>query len=148
MDLPRRMPDFPLPDTEWGPARGFFEAAARSELAIPRCAACQRRVWYPKPACPDCGGRELPWVPVSGRGTLFSWATVQRPLWKPFAEKVPYTTGLVALEEDPRVRLVSLLADCAPEELRPDMAVHAVFRPLAFADGERALVVPFFAPTR
>lgn len=148
MELPRRMPDFPLPDTEWAPGRGFFEAAARGELAIPRCAGCGRRVWYPKPACPDCGGSELPWEPVSGRGTLFSWAAVQRPLWKPFAGKVPYTTGLVALEEDPRVRVVGLLADCTPEELRPDMPVHAVFRPLSFAHGDRAPAVPFFAPTR
>ena len=31
--------DFPLPDTEWEGTRGFWEAAAREQLAIPRCAA-------------------------------------------------------------------------------------------------------------
>ena len=28
---------FPLPDLEWEPARGFWEAAQREELCIPRC---------------------------------------------------------------------------------------------------------------
>ena len=32
--------DFPLPDTAWEGTRGFWEAAAREQLAIPRCAAC------------------------------------------------------------------------------------------------------------
>lgn len=139
-------PHFPLPDPAWEPTRGFFAAAARGELAIPRCGGCGARVWYPRPACPACGGRDLPWEPVSGRGTLFSFAVVRRPLWRPFADRIPYATGLVALAEDPAVRLVTLLVDCAPEDLRVDMAVHAVFRPLRFPGSSRAVVVPFFAP--
>ena len=48
--------DFPLPDTEWEGTRGFWEAAAREELAIPRCAACGRYQWYPHARCRACGG--------------------------------------------------------------------------------------------
>jgi len=143
---PPRSPHFPLPDPAWEPTRGFFAAAARGELAIPRCTGCGRRIWYPRPACPACGGTDLPWETVSGRGTLFSFAVVRRPLWRPFAERVPYATGLVALAEDPAVRLVTLLVDCAPEELRVEMAVHAVFRSLRFAGAETEVVVPLFTP--
>ena len=32
-------PDFPLPDTDWPPTREFWAAAARGELAVPRCDA-------------------------------------------------------------------------------------------------------------
>lgn len=140
------MSDGPLPDTEWPPTRPFFEAAARGELAIPRCAGCGAWVWYPRDDCPRCGGVHLPWTPVSGRGTLFSWAVVRRALWKPFAEKVPYVTGLVALEEDPAVRVVTTLVDCEPGDLRVDMPVRAVFRALAFRGAPRQVVVPMFAP--
>jgi len=138
--------EVPLPDTEWPLTRPFFAAAARGELAIPRCAGCRAWVWYPREECPRCGGSELPWTRVSGRGTLFSWAVVRRALWKPFADKVPYATGLVALEEDAAVRLVTTLVDCEPEELRVDMPVRAVFRPLAFRGARRQVVVPMFAP--
>jgi len=140
------MSESPLPDTRWEPTRPFWEAAARGELAIPRCAACGRLNWYPPERCRHCGGDELPWVAVSGRGTLFSWAVVRRALWRPFAGKVPYVTGLVALEEDPAVRIVTNVVNCTPEDLSPDMPVRAVFRPLAFAGSERRVVAPLFAP--
>ena len=113
---------------------------------IPRCAACARFVWYPRERCPACGGAELPWARVSGRGSLFAWAVVRHPLWKPYADRIPYATGLVALAEDPAVRLVSLLVDCAPEALRVAMPLQAVFRPLAFPGVARRLVAPLFAP--
>lgn len=138
--------DFPLPDTDWEPTRGFWAAAARGELAIPRCASCGRYAWYPPERCPRCGGGELPWTAVRGRGTLFSWAVVERALVKAFASRVPFVTGLVALEEDPAVRLVTNLVDCRPGDLRVDMPVRAVFRPLPFPDASREVVAPLFTP--
>jgi uncharacterized OB-fold protein len=140
-------PDFPLPDTEWEGSRGFWEAAARGQLAIPRCADCARWVWYPRPRCPDCDADRLAWTPTSGRGTLFSWAVVRRALLPAFAEQVPYVPGLVALEEDPRVRVVTQLVDCTPDELRAEMPVHAVFRPLVFPNATRRVIAPMFAPS-
>ena len=110
--------DFPLPDTSWEPTRGFWEAAARGELAIPRCAACAAYNWYPREACARCGGTDMPWTAVSGRGSLFSWAVVRRALMKELREKAPYVTGLVALEEDPSVRIVTMLVDCDPDALQ------------------------------
>ena len=74
------MSAFPLPEPGFAGARPFWEAAARGELAIPRCAACRAYVWYPRERCPACGGGELPWEPVSGRGTLFSFTIVRQAL--------------------------------------------------------------------
>ncbi len=139
-------PDFPLPDTTWEPTRGFFEAAARGELALPRCAGCGSLQWYPPERCRRCGGADLPFAPVSGRGVLFSWAVVRRALFREYAEKAPYVTGLVALAEDPAVRLVTLLVDCEPGDLRIDQPMRAVFRELAFSHASRAVTVPMFAP--
>ena len=88
----------------------------------------------------------MPWTPVSGRGTLFSWAVARRALVKEFQTKTPYVAGLVALEEDPAVRLVTNVVDCAPEALRVDMPVRVVFRTLSFPETERAVVAPMFTP--
>jgi len=139
--------DFPLPDVAWEGTRGFWEAAAREQLAIPRCAACARFQWYPRERCPACGGDELPWTAVSGRGTLFSWAVVRRALVSVFAEKVPFITALVSLAEDPAVRVVTNLVDCEPEALRAELPVRVVFRPLVFPNLTRRVMAPMFTPT-
>jgi uncharacterized OB-fold protein len=136
---------FPLPDPGFAGARPFWDAAARGELVIPRCAACRAFVWYPRERCPGCAGAELPWESVSGRGTLFSFTVVRHVFAPPFAPLVPYATGLVALAEDPAVRLATLLVDGDPESLRVDQPVRVVFRPLPFP-GEPAVVAPLFAP--
>ena len=139
-------PDFPLPDVDWEPTRGFWAAAARGVLGIPRCASCARYVWYPVTPCRFCGGERLEWHEVSGRGRLFSWVVV-RHAWIPqFADRLPFVTGLVALEEDPAVRLATLVVDCAPADLRPDMPVRVVFRPLAYPGVERTVLAPMFTP--
>ena len=84
---------------------------------------------------------------MSGRGTLFSWAVVERPLAKAFADRVPYVSGLVALDEAPEVRLVSYVVDCDPTQLCVDLALRAVYRPLEFPGVEGRVMAPFFTPS-
>ena len=141
-----RRADFPLPDVEDPVTAPFFAGAARGELRIPRCARCGRFVWYPESACPGCGG-ETEWVAVSGRGSLFSWAVVRRPFLPAFEDKVPFVSALVAIDEDPSVRVVSYVVDCEPESLVAGMPLAADFRPLSFATVPgREVVVPVFRP--
>ena len=136
--------DFPLPDVDDPLTGEFFAGAARGELVIPRCEQCDRFVWYPAEACPHCSGG-LQWVPVSGEATLFSWAIVRRAFLPAFAGMVPFVTALVALVEDPAVRLCSYIVDAEPEDLRADQALRVTFRPLAFPTvPDRAVVVPMF----
>ena len=116
-----------LPDTEWEPTHEFWAAAARGVLSIPRCESCQKYVWYPQPACRHCGAENIRWVSVSGRGTLFSWAVVERALFEPFATKAPYVPGLVALDEDPSVRIVTNIVDCEPQAVAVDMPLEVTF---------------------
>jgi uncharacterized OB-fold protein len=136
---------FPLPDLEFEGSRGFWEAAARGELALPRCGSCGTLCWYPPEVCPACGSA-LTWTSLSGRGRLFAWAVVRRPLVKEFAAWVPYVSGLVTLDEDPAVRIVTRIVDCEPEALRADMPLRAVFRRLSFPGVEGEVTAPCFAP--
>jgi uncharacterized OB-fold protein len=137
--------DFPLPDVDDPVTAPFFAGAARGELLIPRCAACRAYVWYPAEQCPHCGG-EPEWTRVSGRGRVFSWAVVRRPFLPAFADRVPFVTALVALDEDPAVRVASYVVDCDPASITPDAPVVATFRPLTFTTVPgRSVTVPMFA---
>jgi uncharacterized OB-fold protein len=135
-----------LPDLEFEATRGFWQAARQERLEIPRCGACARYTWYPAPSCAHCGAEALEWSPVSGRGTIFSWSVVTRALFKAFREKTPYITGLVALEEDPDVRLVTLFVDCEAGDLGLDQPAEVVFRRLEFPGVESFVTAPMFRP--
>ena len=137
---------FPLPDASWPPLEPFWTAAARGDLVIPRCHRCRQHVWYPQERCPYCEGTTMTWAEVSGRGTLFSWVVV-RHAWIPqLAPAVPFVSALVALDEDPRVRLVTQLVETVPDELTPDQAVQVTFRPLEFEGVDGTVIAPFFMP--
>jgi hypothetical protein len=138
--------EFPLPDTDWPPTREFWAAAARGEFSLPRCDECRRFVWYPDGHCRRCGARAYTWTTVSGRGRLFSWSIVRRAFIPQFADEVPYVTGVVAIDEDPGVRIVSRVVDCDPAVLRIEMPVRVVFRPLSFPGVPGEVTAPMFVP--
>src|ERR1700687_2120945 len=108
--------EYPLPDVHDPLTGELFAGAARGELVIPRCGQCERFVWYPAAECPACGSDRVRWVPVSGDATLFSWAVVRRAFLPAFAEMVPFVTALVALVEDPAVRLCTYVVDVEPQQ--------------------------------
>jgi hypothetical protein len=138
---------FPLPDVDDPITAPFFAGAARGALTIPRCDNCGRLVWYPAEACPTCAHGAFTWTDVSGRGALFSWAVVERAFLPAFADQVPFVTALIALDEDPAVRIVSYVVDAEPETLVAGIPVVAVFRPLSFATvPDHSVTVPMFVP--
>ena len=137
--------DFPLPDVDDPLTAEFFAGAARGELVIPRCESCARYVWYPAAECPACSAAAPVWTAVSGEATLFSWAVVRRAFLPAFEEAVPFVTALVALAEDPAVRLCTYIVDAEPSALQADAPVRAVFRPLTFPTvPDKAVTVPMF----
>ena len=134
----------PLPDLEWDVIAPFWAAAARHELVFPKCTACERFVWYPADACPRCDAADPVWTPVSGRGRLFSWAVVERALYKPFRDRAPYVTGLVEIEEDSAVRFVTTIVDVDAAALEMGMPLVVTWRELHFEGDERRVPAPFF----
>jgi uncharacterized OB-fold protein len=85
---------------------------------------------------------------VAGRSRLFSWAVVRFSFLPQFRDKIPYVTGLVSLDEDPSVRLVTEIVDCVPEELEFDQPMEVVFRPLNFTGVDRTVMAPLWRPVR
>jgi uncharacterized OB-fold protein len=90
-------------------AAPFWEAARRGELHVPRCAATGRLFFPPRITSPFAPRVPPEWVRVSGRGRIWSFCVPHPPLLPPFESLAPYVVVAVALEEDPRVRLVGNL---------------------------------------
>lgn len=139
-------PDFPLPDVTWEPTREFWGGAARGELCIPRCDACGRLCWYPRERCRHCDTAAFTWDTLSGRGTLFSWVVVTHAFLPQFADLVPFVPALVALDEDPGVRLATRMVDCELAQLDFEMPVQAAFRSISFAGVAGEVRAPLFVP--
>jgi uncharacterized OB-fold protein len=86
---------------------GFFQAAQRGELVVRACSACGAFLHVPRAYCRTCGSWEGRWVPVSGRGNLYSWTVAEHQVHP--AYPVPYTIVLVELDDAPGVRLIGSL---------------------------------------
>jgi len=75
-----------------------------------------------------CHAAEIEWLPVSGRGHLYSYTVVYHATHAAMADKVPYIAALIELDEGPRV--LTNLRNCAEEDARVGMPVRLIFEPL------------------
>jgi uncharacterized OB-fold protein len=130
----------PLPDVS-GPTRPFWEAARQRRLALQRCRGCGAHRFPARDLCSRCLSRDVEWVTVSGRGSIFSWAVMHQVYHPGFADQVPYAVVVVELAEG--VRLVSNLLDCSVDEIRAGLPVEVVFD-----DVTPDVTLPKFRPVR
>lgn len=77
----------------------FFDAAAEASLVIRRCAGCHQFLPPEAVVCTTCAGADLTWVPAKWSGVLASYTVVHRAPHP--AYRVPYTIGIVELDEGP-----------------------------------------------
>jgi uncharacterized protein len=107
----------------------FWDAARRHELVVQRCTGCGTHRFPARDICSRCLSRDAAWTPVSGRGSVFSWAIMHQVYHPGFAAEVPY--AVVVIELDEGARLVSNLVDCPPADIRAGMPVEVVFDDVA-----------------
>ncbi|HEX3842272.1 MAG TPA: OB-fold domain-containing protein [Acidimicrobiales bacterium] len=117
--------------------RFFWTGGEDGTLRFLRCQSCQQFVHPPVPVCPGCLGRELAPESVSGRATIHSF-TVNVQEWIPGSE--PYVIGLVSIDEQPDVRLITNLVDCDPDDIAIGAAVEVVF------EHQEDVYFPLFRP--
>jgi uncharacterized protein len=126
-------PSLPAPPLAGAPGE-YFGYQGRGELRIQRCKSCGRWLHPPRLNCPDCGGSDVGWEQVTGRGELYSW-TVTHHRFSPDFEP-QYLGAIVALAEG--VRVFTTLRGLAPDELVPGLPVRATFE--ARRDGSQVVV--------
>ncbi len=113
----------------------YWEAAAEGKLVAQRCGSCGVLRHPPRPMCGHCQSLEIEIVPLSGRGTLYSYAVLHHPQHPAF--DYPVLAALVDLDEG--IRLLSELADVTPADISIGMPLTAGFAPTV--DG---MAVPVF----
>ena len=113
----------------------YFEAAKQHKLLIQCCDTCSTLQHPPLPSCRACGALDLSPTEMSGRGTLFSYTIVHRPVLPAF--DAPYPVILVDLEEGPRV--VSELHGVPLEDIKIGMPLQ-----VDFIDCDPELSLPIF----
>jgi uncharacterized OB-fold protein len=109
--------------------RPYWEAAARGELVIQRCARCRRWIHFPELRCPACGSKELGYERVSGSGTVESFTVVHRSFAPGFETDGPYAVAWIALPEQAGLRTMANVTGCPADEVRAGMPVEVWFEP-------------------
>jgi uncharacterized OB-fold protein len=100
--------------------REFLESG---KIMASRCRGCGELHLPPRPICSKCGGRSMEWVEIGGRGTLEAFTVIHVPP-KRMKGRHPYATGIVRLEEGPRIS--GLIPDIKRgEDVRIGAAVEA-----------------------
>ena len=108
-------------------AKFFWDAADKGEFVGEQCADCGKLRFPPRPMCPYCHSVKREVVPLSGRGTVYSWILPRHPM--PFGFKEAPIVATIELEEGEHYRLVSNLYGVALEDVKAGMPVEVFFEP-------------------
>jgi uncharacterized OB-fold protein len=115
----------PAPDDV---SRFFWEAAANHRLVLQRCRSCGKLQYPPEVCCVHCQGQEFDLAETGGRGVIYSYAVVERPLHAGFVEALPYIVVFVELDDQPELRILTNLVDVFPgAAVSCGMPVEVVF---------------------
>ena len=133
--FPDAMPS-PMADTITLP---WWEHAAKHQLVVQRCTDCGETRLPPSPVCAKCRSENAEWQEVSGRGEVYTYTTVHRPIAPD--QPLPTLIAVIALEGSGGKRILSNLVEVDPEKVEIGMPVEVVWEDMS-AD----LAIPRFRP--
>jgi uncharacterized OB-fold protein len=116
----------------------FWTGGADGRLRILRCSNCGRYTHPPGPVCRWCLSSEVAPTEVSGRGAVYTYTENRQPWSERLTE--PYVIAIVELVEQPGLRILTNLVDCAPTDVVIGMPVEVVF------ESAEDVFLPFFRP--
>jgi hypothetical protein len=115
----------------------FWTSGAAGRLRFLACSTCATLIHPPAPVCPACLGRAAAPVAVSGRATVHSFTVNHQP-WDGVGDV--YVIAVVAIDEQPDVRLTTNLVEVDPDEVEIGMPVEVVF------EDHDPVFLPLFRP--
>ena len=135
--FPDGMPP-PLADATTLP---FWQAAAEHRLVVQRCTGCGHMRLPPAPICPECRSADSDWKTLSGRGEVYTYTVVHRPLAA--GQQLPFVIAVITLEGAGGVRMISNLVAVEPGHVAVGMPVEVVWE-----DMSTELAIPRFRPAK
>jgi uncharacterized OB-fold protein len=109
--------------------REFFDGARAGRLMVQKCDSCGKLRFPAHDLCSKCNSTDSRWVPVSGRGEVFSFSIMHQLYHPGFAKEVPYAVVMVELEEG--CKFVSNLLGVKPHDIKCGMPVEVTFEKLS-----------------
>ncbi|MEE8465095.1 MAG: OB-fold domain-containing protein [Dehalococcoidia bacterium] len=93
-----------------------------------KCQSCGHLSPEPRPMCPECHGFDMEWHPFSGKAKLNTFTCISivpvAMAAKGYGRDNPYCTGIVTLEEGPRISARITGVDGAnPQSIKTGMDV-------------------------
>ncbi len=98
----------------------FWDGLRDHCFQVQRCPQGHLR-FIPTEICAKCGSEAWDWMPVSGRGEVYTFTVVHRAPTPAYQREAPYVIAHVTLAEGPRV--IATLSGCAPESVHIGMPV-------------------------
>jgi uncharacterized protein len=96
----------------------YWDALAKGEFVLQRCAACGSYQHYPRRICRTCASESLEFAVASGTGTIFAATLVHRANASGLAARTPYWLAMVQMTEGPL--LFALLDGADGAQVLPD----------------------------
>ena len=131
----------PFPEMDREEYKPFWKGTRDARLCFPWCRSCGRYHWYPSILCPHCQSKEIEWVPIKGRGKVYTWTVVRHLFHSAFKNRLPLIVALVEFDDAPGIRLVTNIIRCKPEEVFVSMPVEVIFHMV-----NKELTMPVFQP--
>ncbi|MDE2640440.1 MAG: OB-fold domain-containing protein [Chloroflexota bacterium] len=136
------------------PNREFFGHCARRDFHLQRCIDCDLVEYPPRTACMWCGGSSIEWVPVEGRGAVYSYTEVVHAIQPALRHVAPYLILMVELDTqrgrpgpDDGVRvtgnLVTADAEYASPELVAQVGIGSRMR-MVYRDAGEGIALPMW----
>ena len=130
----------------------YFKHCAAHDFHLQKCSECGIIRYPPGAACHNCGSLESTWVPVEGKGAVYSYSEVHHGIQPAFKERVPYLILLVELDTQKgepteahglRVggNLVTPDGELAPPEMVKRVGIGSRMK-MVFADVSDGLSLP------
>ena len=121
-----------------GPDTQYFHHLKEGRFMVQRSQGTGEFVFYPRIMNPNTGERDLEFIEVSGRGTVYATTAFRRP------EKYGGDYNLVLIDLEEGVRMLSRVVDTEPGNVKIGQAVQAVIQTVDFGihkDSDQPVVV-------
>ena len=100
----------PLPQPD-DVTRFHWDAATTHRLVLQRCRACGKLQYPPEVCWIHRQADDFEQAEATGRGVIYSYSIVDRPLHAGFVDALPYVVALVELDDQPGLRMLTNLVD-------------------------------------
>lgn len=136
-ELYRPMPNRNKDDwnRDWALFAPFWEGTRRGELLVQECSETKRKIWPPRFVSPYAPDAKLHWVPVEGKGEIYTYNVVYRGFFPYYKDKVPY--ALVVVDLGNGIRMLGNTVGMDPTKVHCGMKMEVAFEKI---DDEITLV--------